>query len=139
MLSLSLHAVDALRCSMKQSLKWSHGVIIWIDEMFDTCIVGDEHPGPVHSFKFRYMDDICSFLVVAHSLSNAQLFTNRHVRLEEIFPPNDTGPKMYHIGRKMPLFEGGGFLASFDLTQIVSTSPHLSLLFNSSLSRPDAI
>ena len=69
MLSLSLHTVDALRCSMKQSLNWSHGVIIWIDEMFDTCIVGDEHPGPVHSFKFRYMDDICSFLVVAHSLS----------------------------------------------------------------------
>ena len=105
---------------MCHSLVGSNVVVIWPEEMFDTCIVGDEHPGPIHSFKFRYSDDICSFLVVAHSLSDAQLFTNQYVRLEEIFPPNDIGPKMYHIGRKMPLFEGGGFLASFDLTQIVS-------------------
>ena len=99
-----------------------------LEGMFDTCVVGGEHPGPIHSFKFRYSDDICSFLVVAHSLSNAQLFTNHYVRLEEIFPPNDTGPKMYHIGRKMPLFEGGGFLAIFDLTEIVSIDFFLSLI-----------
>jgi hypothetical protein len=89
--------------------------------MSDICYSDDERPGPTHSFKFRYSDDICSFLVVAHGLNDAQIFTNRIVRLEEIFPSDVQTPCKYLIGRKMPLEEGGGFLVSFDLTQIVSS------------------
>lgn len=96
--------------------------------MSDICYSDDERPGPTHTFKFRYSDDICSFLVVVHGLSDAQIFTNRIVRLEEIFPCNEQTPRRYLIGRKMPLEEGGGFLASFDLAQIVSFLPSVSHL-----------
>ena len=87
--------------------------------MAGICCAGDNRPGPIHLLKFRYTDDICSFLVVAHSLSDAHIFANRIVRLEEIFPSDSSSPRRYHVGHKTPLQEGGGFLASFDLTQSV--------------------
>ena len=97
--------------------------------MAGLCCSGDNRPGPVHLLKFRYTDDICSFLVVAHSLSDAHIFANRIVRLEEIFPSDSSSPRRYHVGHKTPLQEGGGFLASFDLTQSVRLYHLQSFIF----------
>ena len=83
------------------------------------CFQGDERPGPLHSFKFRYDDDICTFLFIAHSLADAELFTSRVVMLEDICAP-DLSANRYIIGRKTLLPEGGGILATFDLGLMVS-------------------
>lgn len=82
------------------------------------CCLSDDTPGPLHSFKFRYTDDICSFLLVAHSLADAQLFTSKFVNIEEVVPL-DKSSNNYIVGRKMPLEEGGGFQATFDLGLMV--------------------
>ena len=90
--------------------------------MSGICFPGDDRPGPLHSFKLLYPDDICTFLLVAHSLTDSQLFTTRIVRLEDIFPPPDEkkAGSTYILGRKAPLEEGRGFLVTFDLQQMVT-------------------
>jgi hypothetical protein len=92
-----------------------------IDEMVDICCLNDDSPGFIHTFKLNYLENIVAFTVVAYSLSNAQIFTSRAVRLEEILPSLDENiPHNYLIGNKTAAEESAGFLVSFDLSQIVS-------------------
>jgi hypothetical protein len=89
--------------------------------MVDICCLNDDSPGFIHTFKLNYLENMCTFTVVAYSLSNAQIFTSRTVRLEEILPsPDENIPRNYLIGNKTGAEESAGFLVSFDLSQIVS-------------------
>jgi hypothetical protein len=69
--------------------------------MGDICRLNDYSPGFIHTFKLNYLENICTFTVVAYSLSNAQIFTSRTVKLEEILPsPDENVPHNYLIGTK---------------------------------------